>query len=314
MEILTDRDSEIYRTQVLNSPEASIFKQWASPLNRLQREAGELSAMDIWQTSTRCIDELKKAGSNKLDEVTFIYTTLIKDCETIKQGRHTTTRTRAEAEASAQLIMTVTATRSLNYIEPGHEQDPESENDGILKTIMDEIGDNAFNRYVNLFFAKKRNVYGEKIVIDSCNPFETNDAAPSPALQKEARRKKVLTTLFDKTRGLEQLFGSSDYENLKLCFETICNDDTLLARFEMIMPNANPWGINKKMALNVIALFVKLRNITDITMNAINRTIGGGNNNTYLIHHRPNNNERNAFGITREHYDAIIGIVEGCEG
>lgn len=314
MEILTDRDSEIYRTQVLNSPEASIFKQWASPLNRLQREAGELSAMDIWQTSTRCIDELKKAGSNKLDEVTFIYTTLIKDCETIKQGRHTITRTRAEAEASAQLIMTVTATRSLNYIEPGHEQDPESENDGILKTIMDEIGDNAFNRYVNLFFAKKRNVYGEKIVIDSCNPFESNDAAPSPALQKEARRKKVLTTLFDKTRGLEQLFGSSDYENLKLCFETICNDDTLLARFEMIMPNANPWGINKKMALNVIALFVKLRNITDITMNAINRTIGGGNNNTYLIHHRPNNNERNAFGITREHYDAIIGIVEGCEG
>ena len=314
MEILTDRDSEIYRTQVLNSPEASIFKHWASPLNRLQRETGELSAMDIWQTSTRCIDELKKAGSNKLDEVTFIYTTLIKNCETIKQGRHTITRTRAEAEASAQLIMTVTATRSLNYIEPGHEQDPESENDGILKTIMDEIGDNAFNRYVNLFFAKKRNVYGEKIVIDSCNPFESNDAAPSPALQKEARRKKVLTTLFDKTRGLEQLFGSSDYENLKLCFETICNDDTLLARFEMIMPNANPWGINKKMALNVIALFVKLRNITDITMNAINRTIGGGNNNTYLIHHRPNNNERNAFGITREHYDAIIGIVEGCEG
>ena len=314
MEILTDRDSEIYRTQVLNSPEASIFKQWASPLNRLQREAGELSAMDIWQTSTRCIDELKKAGNNKLDEVTFIYTTLIKDCETIKQGRHTTTRTRAEAEASAQLIMTVTATRSLNYIEPGHEQDQMSENDGILKTIMDEIGDNAFIRYVNLFFAKKRNVYGEKIVIDSCNPFESNDAAPSPALQKEARRKKVLTTLFDKTRGLEQLFGSSGYENLKLCFETICNDDTLLARFEMIMPNANPWGINKKMALNVIALFVKLRNITDITMNAINRTIGGGNNNTYLIHHRPNNNERNAFGITREHYDAIIGIVEGCEG
>ena len=313
MEILTDRDSEIYRTQVLNSPEASIFKQWASPLNRLQREAGELSAMDIWQTSTRCIDELKKAGSNKLDEVTFIYTTLIKDCETIKQGRHTTTRTRAEAEASAQLIMTVTATRSLNYIEPGHEQDPMSENDGILKTIMDEIGDNAFNRYVNLFFAKKRNVYGEKIVIDSCNPFESNDAAPSPALQKEARRKKVLTTLFDKTRGLEQLFGSSDYENLKLCFETICNDDTLLARFEMIMPNANPWGINKKMALNVIALFVKLRNITDITMNAINRTIGGGNNNTYLIHHRPNNNDRNAFGITTEDYDAIVGIIEGCE-
>nr|WP_315430548.1 hypothetical protein [uncultured Prevotella sp.] len=63
MEILTDRDSEIYRTQVLNSPEASIFKQWASPLNRLQREEGEIPAMDIWQTSTRCIDELKKQGA-----------------------------------------------------------------------------------------------------------------------------------------------------------------------------------------------------------------------------------------------------------
>ena len=314
MEILTDRDSEIYRTQVLNSPEASIFKQWASPLNRLQREAGELSAMDIWQASKRCIDELKKAGSNKLEEVSFIYNSLIDDCETIKQGRHTIARTRAEAEASAQLIMTVTATRSLNYIQLRHENDPMGENDGIIMKIMDEIGDNAFIRYAALFFSKKRNVYGEKIVIDSCNPFESNDAASSPALQKEARRKKVLTTLFDKTRGLEHLFSNSDYENLKLCFETICNDDTLLARFEMIMPNANPWGINKKMALNVIALFVKLRNITDITMNAINTAIGGGNNNTYLTHHHPNNNERNAFGITGEHYDAIIGIVEECEG
>lgn len=311
MEILTDLDNETYRVQVLNSPEASIFRQWVSPLNRLQREEGEIPAMDIWQTSTRCIEKLYQAGNNKIDEIPFIYTALIKDCSTIRQGRNTIARTKAEAVASAQLIMTVTATRSLNYIQPGHENDPMDENDGIMMKIMDEIGDNAFIRYAALFFSKKRNVYGEKIVIDSCNPFESNDTASSPTLQKEARRKKVLTTLFDKTRGLEQLFGSSDYENLKLCFETICNDDTLLARFEMIMPNANPWGINKKMALNIIALFVKLRNITDITMNAINRTIGGGNNNTYLIHHRPNNNERNAFGITSKEYDAIRGVIEG---
>lgn len=210
--------------------------------------------------------------------------------------------------------MTVTATRSLNYIQPGHEQDPVSENDGVVLKIMNEIGKSAFDKYAGLFFSQKTNIYGEKIVIDSYNPFTAKDANSTPTLQKEARRKKVLTTLFDKTRGLEQLFGSSDYENLKLCFETICNDDTLLARFEMTMPNANPWGINKKMALNIIALFVKLRNLTDITMNAINKAIGGGNNNTYLTHRRPNNNERNAFGITREHYDAIIEVVEGvCE-
>ena len=312
MEILTDRDSEIYRTQVLNSPEASIFKQWASPLNRLQREAGELSAMDIWQTSTRCIEKLYQAGNNKIDEIPFIYTALIKDCSTIRQGRNTVARTKAEAVASAQLIMTVTATRSLNYIQLGHENDPMDENDGIMMKIMDEIGDNAFNRYAALFFSKKRNVYGEKIVIDSCNPFESNDAAPSPALQKEARRKKVLTTLFDKTRGLEHLFSNSDYENLRLCFETICNDDTLLARFEMIKPNGNTWGINRKMALNIIALFIKLRKL-NIPMNQINTNIGGSNNNTYLTHQRPNN-DRNAFGITTEEYDAIVGIIEGCEG
>ena len=189
MEILTDRDSEIYRTQVLNSPEASIFKQWASPLNRLQREAGELSAMDIWQTSTRCIEKLYQAGDNKIDEIPFIYTALIKDCSTIRQGRNTIARTKAEAVASAQLIMTVTATRSLNYIQPEHENDPMGENDGIMMKIMDEIGDNAFIRYAALFFSKKRNVYGEKIVIDSCNPFESNDAAPCPAersTQKES--------------------------------------------------------------------------------------------------------------------------------
>lgn len=313
MEILTDRDSEIYRTQVLNSPEASIFKQWASPLNRLQREEGEIPAMDIWQTSTRCIDELKKAGSNKLDEVTFIYTTLIKDCETIKQGRHTTPRTRAEAEASAQLIMTVTATRSLNYIEPGHEQDPENENDGILKTIMDEIGDNAFNRYVNLFFAKKRNVYGEKIVIEPHNPLADTDDTDSPGLQKEARQKAILTKVLTNTQGLKKLLNKPDYDDLTQCFETICSDDALLSRFEMIKPNGNSWGINRKMALNIIALFIKLRKL-NIPMNQINTTIGGGNNNTYLTHHRPYNDNRTAFGITTEDYDAIVGIIEGCEG
>lgn len=311
MEILTDYDNEVYKTQVMNSPEGSLFKQWASPLNRLQREKGEISVMDIWQTSTQCIEKLYQAGRNKIDEIPFIYTSLIKECSVIKQGRNTINRTRAEAEASAQLIMTVTATRSLNYIQPGHEQDPVSENDGVVLKIMNEIGKSAFDKYAGLFFSQKTNIYGEKIVIDSYNPFTAKDANSTPTLQKEARRKKVLTTLFDKTRGLEQLFGSSDYEKLKLCFENICNDDTLLARFEMTMPNANPWGINKKMALNIIALFVKLRNLTDITMNAINKAIGGGNNNTYLTHRRPNNNERNAFGITTDNYNAIVGIVEG---
>lgn len=310
MEILTDYDNEVYKTQVMNSPEGSLFKQWASPLNRLQREKGEISVMDIWQTSTQCIEKLYQAGGNKIDEIPFIYTSLIKECSIIKQGRNTINRTRAEAEASAQLIMTVTATRSLNYIQPGHEQDPVSENDGVVLKIMNEIGKSAFDKYAGLFFSQNTNIYGEKIVIDSYNPFTAKDANSTPTLQKEARRKKVLTTLFDKTRGLEQLFGSSDYENLKLCFETICNDDTLLARFEMTMPNANPWGINKKMALNIIALFVKLRNLTDITMNAINKAIGGVNNNTYLTHRRPNNNERNAFGITSKEYDAIRGVIE----
>ena len=311
MEILTDYDNEVYKTQVMNSPEGSLFKQWASPLNRLQREKGEISVMDIWQTSTQCIEKLYQAGGNKIDEIPFIYTSLIKECSIIKQGRNTINRTRAEAEASAQLIMTVTATRSLNYIQPGHEQDPVSENDGVVLKIMNEIGKPAFDKYAELFFSQKTNIYGEKIVIDSYNPFTAKDANSTPTLQKEARRKKVLTTLFDKTRGLEQLMKKTDYEALKQCFETICNDDTLLARFEMTMPNANPWGINKKMALNIIALFVKLRNLTDITMNAINKAIGGGNNNTYLTHRRPNNNERNAFGITSKEYDTIVGIIEG---
>ena len=310
MEILTDYDNEVYKTQVMNSPEGSLFKQWASPLNRLQREKGEISVMDIWQTSTQCIEKLYQAGGNKIDEIPFIYTSLIKECSIIKQGRNTINRTRAEAEASAQLIMTVTATRSLNYIQPGHEQDPVSENDGVVLKIMNEIGKSAFDKYAGLFFSQKTNIYGEKIVIDSYNPFTAKDANSTPTQQKEARRKAVLTKVLANTQKLENILQKTDYDNLQQCFENICNDDTLLARFEMTMPNANPWGINKKMALNIIALFVKLRNLTDITMNAINKAIGGGNNNTYLTHHRPNNNERNAFGITSKEYDAIRGVIE----
>ena len=64
------------------------------------------------------------------------------------------------------------------------------------------------------------------------------------------------------------------------------------------------------MALNILALFVKLRKL-NIPMNQINTTIGGNNNNTYLVHHKPNNNNRTAFGITTEDYDAIVGIIEG---
>lgn len=310
MEILTDYDNEVYKTQVMNSPEGSLFKQWASPLNRLQREKGEISVMDIWQTSTQCIEKLYQAGGNKIDEIPFIYTSLIKECSIIKQGRNTINRTRAEAEASAQLIMTVTATRSLNYIQPGHEEDPVSENDGVVLKIMNEIGETAFDKYAELFFSQKTNIYGEKIVIDSYNPFTAKDANTTPTLQKEARRKAVLTKVLANTQKLENILQKTDYDNLQQCFENICNDDTLLARFEMTMPNANPWGINKKMALNIIAIFVKLRNLTDITMNAINKAIGGGNNNTYLTHHRPYNDNRTAFGITTDNYNAIVRIIE----
>ena len=310
MEILTDYDNEVYKTQVMNSPEGSLFKQWASPLNRLQREKGEISVMDIWQTSTQCIEKLYQAGGNKIDEIPFIYTSLIKECSIIKQGRNTINRTRAEAEASAQLIMTVTATRSLNYIQPGHEQDPVSENDGVVLKIMNEIGKLAFDKYAELFFSQKTNIYGEKIVIDSYNPFTAKDANTTPTLQKEARRKAVLTKVLANTQKLENILQKNDYDNLQQCFENICNDDTLLARFEMTMPNANPWGINRKMALNILAIFVNKRNI-NIPMHKINTTIGGSNNSPYLTHHRPYNDNRTAFGITTDNYNAIVRIIEG---
>ena len=309
MEILTDYDNEVYKTQVMNSPEGSLFKQWASPLNRLQREKGEISVMDIWQTSTQCIEKLYQAGGNKIDEIPFIYTSLIKECSIIKQGRNTINRTRAEAEASAQLIMTVTATRSLNYIQPGHEQDPVSENDGVVLKIMNEIGETAFDKYAELFFSQKTNIYGEKIVIDSYNPFTAKDANTTPTLQKEARRKAVLTKVLANTQKLENILQKTDYDDLQQCFETICNDDTLLARFEMTMPNANTWGINRKMALNIIAIFVNKRNI-NIPMHQINTTIGGSNNSPYLTHHRPYNDNRTAFGITTDNYNAIVRIIE----
>lgn len=309
MEILTDYDNEVYKTQVMNSPEGSLFKQWASPLNRLQREKGEISVMDIWQTSTQCIEKLYQAGGNKIDEIPFIYTSLIKECSIIKQGRNTINRTRAEAEASAQLIMTVTATRSLNYIQPGHEEDPVSENDGVVLKIMNEIGKPAFDKYAELFFSQKTNIYGEKIVIDSYNPFTAKDANTTPTLQKEARRKAVLTKVLANTQKLEKILQKTDYDDLQQCFETICNDDTLLAQFEMKKPNANTWGINRKMALNIIAIFVNKRNI-DIPMNQINTTIGGSNNSPYLTHHRPYNDNRTAFGITTDNYNAIVRIIE----
>lgn len=309
MEILTDYDNEVYKTQVMNSPEGSLFKQWASPLNRLQREKGEISVMDIWQTSTQCIEKLYQAGGNKIDEIPFIYTSLIKECSIIKQGRNTINRTRAEAEASAQLIMTVTATRSLNYIQPGHEQDPVSENDGVVLKIMNEIGETAFDKYAELFFSQKTNIYGEKIVIDSYNPFTAKDANTTPTLQKEARRKAVLTKVLANTQKLENILQKTDYDNLQQCFENICNDDTLLPRFEMTMPNANTWGINRKMALNIIAIFVNKRNI-NIPMHQINTTIGGSNNSPYLTHHRPYNDNRTAFGITTDNYNAIVRIIE----
>ena len=309
MEILTDYDNEVYKTQVMNSPEGSLFKQWASPLNRLQREKGEISVMDIWQTSTQCIEKLYQAGGNKIDEIPFIYTSLIKECSIIKQGRNTINRTRAEAEASAQLIMTVTATRSLNYIQPGHEQDPVSENDGVVLKIMNEIGETAFDKCAELFFSQKTNIYGEKIVIDSYNPFTAKDANSTPTLQKEACRKAVLTKVLANTQKLENILQKTDYDDLQQCFETICNDDTLLPRFEITMPNANPWGINRKMALNIIAIFVNKRNI-NIPMHQINTTIGGSNNSPYLTHHRPYNDNRTAFGITTDNYNAIVRIIE----
>ena len=309
MEILTDYDNEVYKTQVMNSPEGSLFKQWASPLNRLQREKGEISVMDIWQTSTQCIEKLYQAGGNNIDEIPFIYTSLIKECSIIKQGRNTINRTRAEAEASAQLIMTVTATRSLNYIQPGHEEDPVSENDGVVLKIMNEIGETAFDKYAELFFSQKTNIYGEKIVIASYNPFTAKDANSTPTLQKEARRKAVLTKVLANTQKLENILQKTDYDNLQQCFETICNDDKLLTRFEMTMPNANPWGINRKMALNILAIFVNKRNI-NIPMHKINTTIGGSNNSPYLTHHRPYNDNRTAFGITTDNYNAIVRIIE----
>ena len=310
MRQLTIEEKEEYREELFDGEEGSMFRQWGYALNKLRRERNELDPMDIWHESTLCIEKLRKQNAHRNDLVPFVFNWVLEDCARLgSEKKSSVLRTHDEALETAKLVMTVTAIRLVNHIERGHENDSLSEEDDIASVIIETIGDSAFDYYHELFNEHNVDGRGNKIVIDPYNPLAESSVDNSIQFKKESDKDKIISLLQDHLRPLDDLFGDNTYQSLFSCFEKVCDDAALLKRFMNIRPNNNEWQMNKVMALNIVAIFVKLKRI-DTNPNQLNKKIGGKNNYTYLVGDKPDGSDRKSYALTQRQYDQVEEIIK----
>lgn len=309
MRQLTIEEKEEYLKELFDGEEGSMFRQWGYALNKLRRERNELDPMDIWHESSLCIEKLKKQNSHRDDLVPFMYNWMQEDCARLESEKKSSVlRTPDEASETAKLVMTVTAIRLVNHIGRGHEKDDSSEEDDIVNVIIETIGDSTFDYYHGLFNEHNIDSRGNKIVIDPYNPLEESSVDNSIRYKKESDKDKIISLLQERLSPLEDLFGNDNYQSLFCCFEKVCDDAGLLKRFMNIRPNNNDWQMNKAMALNIVAIFVKLKMI-DTNPNQLNKKIGGKNNYTYLVESKPDGSDRKSYALTQRQYDQVEEII-----
>lgn len=309
MRQLTIEEKEEYLEELFDSEEGSMFRQWGYALTKLERERNELDPMDIWHESSLCIEKLKKLNSHRDDLVPFVYNWVLEDCARLESEKKSSVpRTPNEALETAQLVMSVTAIRLVNHIKPGHEKDGFSEEDDIFNVITEAIGWSTFEYYLGLFNEHNKDSRGNKIVIDPYNPLDKSSVDNSIQYKKESEKNKIISLLQERLSPLEDLFGNEYYRSLFCCFEKVCDDADLLKRFMEIKPNNNDWRMNKVMALNIVAIFVKLKKI-DTNRNQLNKKIGGKNNYTYLVGFKPDGSDRTSYALTQRQYDQVEEII-----
>lgn len=309
MRQLTTDEKREYLKEVFNGPEGSLFRQWGYALNKLRRERNELDPMDIWHESSLCIEEFKKQNSHRDDLVPFVYNWVLEDCARLESEKSSLViRTSDETSETAKLVMAVTAIRLINYIERGHETDSLSEEDEVVNVIIETIGDSTFDYYHELFNEHNLDSRGNKIVIDPYNPLCDSSLDNSVLNKKESDKARIMSTLKQHLSSLKDLFGNDNFQSLFICFEKVSDDDELLKRFMIIKPNNNDWGMNKAMALNIVAIFVKIKEI-DTNSNQLNKKIGGRNNYTYLVSSKSDGSDRSGHALTQIQYDRVVEII-----
>lgn len=310
MRQLTTDEKREYLKEVFNGPEGSLFRQWGRPLNKLKRERNELDPMDVWHESSLCIDKLRKQPSHRDDLIPFIYDWVLEDCAYLDTAKECyCPRTTVQTSQTANLVMAVTAIRLINYVEPGHEKDEPREEDDIVNEIIQTIGDKTFDYYLTLFNEHKMDNRGNKIVLAPFNPLcESSMDNNSILYRKENDKARIMSTLKQHLSPLDELFGNDHFQSLLSCFEKVCEDDNLFKRLMNIKPNSNDWGMNKAMALNIVAIFVKIKKI-DTNPNQLNKKIGGRNNYTYLVPSKSDGSDRSAHALTQPQYDQVEEII-----
>ena len=235
---------------------SGLFRQWSGILCQLEREVGEMDAVNLWLLAEKCLQRLREIQKYRDEEIPYIYNELMALCTVFQKDDETIKRSQEEAERSAVTVMCVILTSLINAVEKGHETE-DFDNKAMCVAIDRLLQRNTYYAMLmNTFFSRKTGNDGKQVVITPCDPMVATSVLESMDEIAKQEMEDMKRRVLEITNGLRVYF-KQDWDAWTSVWNDICLDAELLQLLSIINPRKNAWGLNEKMICNVIGIFLE---------------------------------------------------------
>lgn len=233
---------------------SDLFRQWSGILCQLEREAGEMDAINLWHLAEKCLQRLRDLTQYRDEDIPYIYNDLITLCAVFQKDGKTIERSTEKAERSAVTVMCVMLTSLMNAVEKGHETE-DFDNKAMCVAIDRLLQRNTYyTMLMNAFFSRETGNDGKKVVITPCDPMAAASVLESMDEAAKQEMADMKRRVLEITSGLRVYF-KQDWDVWTSVWNDICLDVELMQLLSSENPRKNAWGLNEKMICNVIGMF-----------------------------------------------------------
>lgn len=249
MNRLSDDSIRLKKDTYMSDP---LFRELIPSLCMLERDYGEMNAVEVWLESDKVIEELK-ASSYPEYEVDIIYNSMYSDYETFNiDKKRNLTRTHTDAVNSAVTVMTVLLLRLSDASNQSADECPHKE---ICRQIAQNIKEhNRADMLLKLFRVEEDHNELERGFVLPVTDYMADTGSKMDNLSKEENDRvgQMVSRIVDLTKSLLPKMDLNEQQYTSL-WTDICCEEGAIEELNLREPRNQEWG-NVKFVAGVLCL------------------------------------------------------------
>ncbi len=249
MNRLSDESLKLKKDTYMSDP---LFRELMPSLCMLERDYGEMNAVEVWLESDKVIEELK-ASSYPEYEVDIIYNSMYSDYETFNiDKKRNLTRTHADAVNSADTVMTVLLLRLSDASNQSADECPHKEICRHIALII--CKHNRADMLLKLFrIEEDHNELRRGFVLPVTDYMvDTGSKLDNLSIEESDRVKQMVDKIIELTTSLQSKMALTDQQYTSL-WTDICCKEGAIEKLNLREPRNQKWG-NVKFVAGVLCL------------------------------------------------------------